>query len=149
MKKISFVFLSFILTVVVAISSITVFATDNISVILNGETIKFDNAKPVIIEERTLIPVRAVFEKAGWSVDWNSEDKTAIIGNDEKVVFITINESTLQLYDIDTDTQQELSLDVPATIIDGSTMIPLRAVCEAMGATVKWEDSTRTVYIQE
>ena len=123
------------------------YADDDISVILNGEKVVFNDAQPMIYEERTLIPVRAVFEKGGWNVDWDSENKMAIIGNDKKVVFITINDSSMQLYDIDTDTQEVISLDVSAMIIDGSTMIPLRAVCEAMGSSVEWEGSTRTVYI--
>ena len=148
MKKVVLNIISFLLTFSIAGVSSVAFAADDISVVFNNEKVVFNNAKPTIIENRTLIPVRAVFEKAGWKVDWIAEDKTAIIGNDKKVVFITINQANLQLYDVNTDTQQEISLDVPATIINDSTMVPLRAVCEAMGTTVNWDNKTRTVYIE-
>lgn len=124
------------------------YAADDISVILNGEKVVFMDTQPIIYEERTLIPVRAVFEKAGWQVDWDAGNNMAIIGNDKNVVFITINDKCMQLYDINTDTQEEIELEVPAMIIDERTMIPLRAVCEAMGTSVEWDGNTQTVYIK-
>ncbi|MBE7046092.1 MAG: copper amine oxidase N-terminal domain-containing protein [Ruminococcaceae bacterium] len=39
------------------------------------------------------------------------------------------------------------NLDVPAQIIDGRTLVPVRAISEAFGADVKWEEETKTVYI--
>ena len=74
--------------------SLNVFAED-ISVTLNGSNIVFEDAKPIIYNDRTLIPIRAVFEKANCYVDWDSKNNMAVIGNEEKVIFISINsEST-------------------------------------------------------
>lgn len=139
----------FTISVLLAVSAglSMAYAADNISVILNGEKVVFMDTQPIIYEERTLIPVRAVFEKAGWQVDWDAVNNMAIIGNDKNVVFITINDKCMQLYDINTDTQEEIELEVPAMIIDERTMIPLRAVCEAMGTSVEWDGNTQTVYI--
>ena len=79
--------------------SLNVFAED-ISVTLNGSNIVFEDAKPIIYNDRTLIPIRAVFEKANCYVDWDSKNNMAVIGNEEKVIFISINSEKMKLYDI-------------------------------------------------
>ena len=142
-----------IISILIAISVSAImltqsFAAEDISVVLNGNTVVFADAKPIIYEDRTLIPVRAVFEKADWDVSWDVDSQTAIIGNDATVIFISIDKMSMQVYDVDTDTQEILLLDVPAMIIDDRTMIPLRAVCEALGSEVDWDDTTKTVYIE-
>ncbi len=129
-------------------ASVNAFAADNISVVLNGETVVFDNAQPIIYEDRTLIPVRAVFEKAKCEVIWDESNKTAIISNDEKIVSITVNQKKIQVYNINSDSQDDISIDVPAMIIDGSIMIPLRAVSEAFNARVDWQSTTKTANIK-
>ena len=53
----------------------------------------------------------------------------AVIGNEEKVIFISINSEKMKVYDIVKDEENEIDLDVPAMIVDESTMIPLRG-CE-------------------
>ena len=129
------------------ISVAHVIAADDISVVLNGEKVTFNDAKPIIYEDRTLIPVRAVFEEIGCYVDWDSANHMAVIGNEEKVIFIPIDSSVMRVYDILQDKNSEISLDVPAMIINDRTMIPLRAVGETLGATVDWIQSTQTVTI--
>ena len=39
----------------------------------------------------------------------------------------------------------QVSFDVPPQLIGGRTMVPLRAIFEALGAAVEWDDSTRTI----
>lgn len=124
--------------------SLNVFAED-ISVTLNGNNIVFEDAKPIIYNDRTLIPIRAVFEKANCYVDWDSKNNMAVIGNEEKVIFISINGEKMKVYDIVKDEENEIDLDVPAMIVDESTMIPLRAVGEALGAKVEWNQQSNTV----
>ena len=51
----------------------------------------------------------------------------------------------LKVYDIVKDEENEIDLDVPAMIVDESTMIPLRAVSEALGANVEWNQQSNTV----
>ena len=69
----------------------------------------------------------------------------AVIGNEEKVIFISINSEKMKVYDIVKDEENEIDLDVPAMIVDESTMIPLRAVSEALGANVEWNQQSNTV----
>ena len=89
--------------------------------------------------------VFAVFEKANCYVDWDSKNNMAVIGNEEKVIFISINSEKMKVYDIVKDEENEIDLDVPAMIVDESTMIPLRAVSEALGAKVEWNQQSNTV----
>lgn len=130
-------------------AAFTAIAEGNISVVLNGNKVKFNNAQPIIYEDRTLIPVRDVFEEMGCYVDWDRINHMAVIGNEEKIVYIPINSNFIRVYEIPTDTESDVELDVPAMIINDSTMIPLRAVGEALDADVRWKAETQTVYIDK
>ncbi|MBR0088818.1 MAG: hypothetical protein IJP94_03130, partial [Clostridia bacterium] len=68
MKKIVSVILAFAMLFAMAV---VVSADNEISVTVNGETIEFEDAKPIIEDDRVLVPMRAVFEKMGVFVDWH------------------------------------------------------------------------------
>ena len=76
-------FITGIIFLVMLTVSLNVFAED-ISVTLNGSNIVFEDAKPIIYNDRTLIPIRAVFEKANCYVDWDSKNNMAVIGMKKK-----------------------------------------------------------------
>ncbi len=135
--------------IIVASMAVPVFAEDSISVILNGSEVIFTDVRPMMYEDRTLIPVRAIFEDMDCYVDWDEINQMAVIGSAEKIVFIPINDYSIQVYDIATDNQSDIELDVPAMVINNRTMVPLRAICEALGADVEWESNTQTVYIDK
>lgn len=116
----------------------SVFAGD-ISVTLDGENISFSNQEPVISEGRTLIPLRGVFEKLGYAISWDNETKTAELTKDQTSVKVSANASQFSVND------KSVDLDVPAQIINGSMMLPLRAVGEATGLSVSWNSETKTV----
>lgn len=115
-----------------------VFAS-GISVKLNDETVEFSNQQPVIIDGRTLIPLRGVFEKLGYEITWDAEYKCATFQNDFQIVRVFANapqfSANNKVYD----------LDVSAQIINGSMMLPLRAIGEATGLEVDWDGATKTV----
>ena len=111
-----------------------------ISVKVNGETLSFDQP-PVIIGGRTLVPLRAIFVALGATVDWEQSTKTAIAKKGADEIKVSIGSS--ELYKSGTVKE----LDVPAKLINDKTMVPARAVSEAFGATVDWDQSTRTVII--
>ena len=58
-----------------AMSFVTVHCEDNIKVILDGKTLEFD-VQPQIIDERTLVPMRVIFEALGAEVEWEEETQT-------------------------------------------------------------------------
>lgn len=105
-----------------------------IMVALNGELINFKDVQPTIVNDRTLVPFRALLEKMGAEVEWNAEEKSVVSkmnGQDIKLV-------------IDSDKAilngQEVTLDAPAMIKDGRTMIPLRFVSENLGYKVNFQN---------
>ena len=112
----------------------------DISVTLNGEALVFEQA-PVIVEGRTLVPLRAIFEALGAEVTWDNDTFTAIAVKDDTTIKITIDD--MKLYKND----EVIELDVPARLIDGRTLVPARAVSEALQATVDWDAETRTVTV--
>ena len=109
----------------------------------NPERIVFDDQTPVIVDGRTMIPVRGLFESYHFNylVDWNSETSTASLSNSIITVDITIGSQ--EIY----KNGSPITLDVPAQIINGRTMIPLRAVAEAFELNVEWDGDSRTVLI--
>ena len=118
---------------------------DVIKITVNGELI-YPDSDPVLINDRTLVPIRAVAEKMGYYVEWDDE---------EEVVTLTASKGlpVLQFaigYDIALKNfAEQISLDVPAVIIGNRTYLPLRAVAEAMDATVYWNGNTNTVEIYD
>ena len=104
-------------------------------------TVEFPDQKPVIVEGRTLVPARGVFENMGYTVEWDGKTSTASVSNGETKIEIPVGEKNLV---VDGD---PVEIDVPAQIINDRTMLPLRAISQALGMQVEWDDKTRTVHI--
>ena len=115
-------------------------ASDSITVYSNGNEVA---DKGVIIEGRTMVPVRGVFEYMGYDVSWDSNTKTATLTNTKKnsTITLTNGESTFKVND------KVVTPDVPQQIVNGRFMLPLRAVGEAVGEEVKWDGESKTAYI--
>lgn len=111
---------------------------NTISVLLNGNTIAFD-VHPQIINNRTMVPVRAIFEALGASVEWNQETQTVTAIKGGTTVKLTIDSDTMYVNDTVT------AIDSPACIIDDRTLVPVRAVSEAFNIKAEWDENTRTV----
>ena len=114
-----------------------------VNVTLNGETINCASyGQPAtIIDGRTMVPLRAIFETLGASVEWEQSTKTATSKLDEVEIKITIGENFLFRND------EKKELDVPALILNGRTMVPARAIAESFGVGVEWDNTTRTVVL--
>lgn len=102
------------------------------TVFYNGEKIKFDQI-PVIEEGRTLVPLRAIFEKIGATVDWNGDTQTVVATKDDVTVSLTIDNTTA------TKNGEAINLDVPAKIIGGRTLVPVRFISDCFGVDVQWD----------
>ena len=111
-----------------------------ISVYLNGSKIEFD-VSAQIIDGRTMVPMRKIFEELGATVDWNDSTQTAIGTKENTVVKFTINDYTMY------KNESAIALDVPAQLINGRTLIPLRALSEAFDCQVGWDGNTNTISI--
>ena len=96
---------------------------------------------PTIVDGRTMVPMRAIFEALGAEVDWDGETRTATGTLGDHTVVIQVGE-TEALVDGETRT-----LDVPAQIIQNRTMVPARFISEALGCTVAWDGATQTAAV--
>lgn len=109
-------------------------------VYLDGNRLDFD-VPPTIIQGRTLVPLRAIFEALGAQIDWNGATNTVTSTKGNTTIKLTIQEKIAYKNGL------PITLDTRASLIHGRTMVPLRFVSEAMGATVDWEGITRTIII--
>ena len=111
------------------------------SVVVDNQSLTLDQP-PVIVNSRTLVPMRAIFEALGCDVSWYADTQTVVAQKDLQFMSLTVGDDTLYLDD------KKIQLDVPAQIINDRTMVPLRAVSEALNATVAWDADTETVTVQ-
>jgi hypothetical protein len=113
----------------------------NIAVHVNGDPVYFRDQGPTTRSGRVLVPLRGVLEKMGADVFWNSQSQlvTATRGTNEIRLPIGSRIATVD--------GREVTLDVPASMINGRTMVPLRFVSESLGAEVAWNGRTQTVMI--
>ncbi len=116
------------------------FKVSDLTILVN-QTEVFSDSAPFITNGRTMVPVRFISEALGVAIDWDDETKTVIIGS-ENPMRLTIGAD--QVIKADGST---IKLDVPAVIVEGRTMIPLRAIAELSGADVDWDGETKTVLI--
>lgn len=123
-----------------------------ITVLLDGEPIKFDDVAPVIVGDRTLVPFRAIFEALGYKVDWDEEPQTVNAYNLDmalggRYMFMTIGNPIVSHGYGYMSAIAEYELDVPPQIIGERTMVPVRAVAELSNYDVQWDEKTYTVII--
>lgn len=142
MKKIFAVLLAASMT----LSSMSALAVDDnaVKIVLDGETLNLDT-DAYIKDERTMVPLRGVFESVGAKVNWVADTKTVFITKDsgDEVDFILLQAgSTLAFVN-----SEKKELDVAAEIVNDRTMVPLRFVMEELGADVKWDGETKSVLI--
>ncbi len=109
-------------------------------VILDGTQMEFE-VPPVIEEGRTLVPLRAIFEGLGALVSWEAESKTITATREGLEIKLQIGQQLAYRNGV------PVALDVPAKIMQGRTLVPLRFVSENLGALVDWDGVTRTVTI--
>ena len=107
---------------------------------LNCIPLEFDQP-PIISENRTLVPLRKIFESLGATVEWDDATRTACATKGDKTVSITIGTNQLMV------DEKTVELDVPAKIVNNRTLVPLRAISEAFDCEVLWDGEERLVDI--
>ncbi|HWI50524.1 MAG TPA: N-acetylmuramoyl-L-alanine amidase family protein [Symbiobacteriaceae bacterium] len=115
-----------------------VVATVNITV--EGQPLAMP-VPPIIVEDRTMVGVRSVGEAVGGTVTWDPVARQVTIIRRSDTILLTIG----QMQALVNGKAQELQ--VAPQIVADRTMVPLRFIAEALGGTVEWNDSTRTVNI--
>ena len=138
MKKLVSMILA--LAMIISCFSCVAFADDEIKITLNGSYLTMDQ-NPIIVDGRTLVPLRVIFEGLGAKVSWDDATKTATGTKDGKEIKITIDNTVAKV------DGKDVTLDVPAQIVNARTLVPVRFISESLGASVAWNGDTKTVTI--
>ena len=126
--------------------------SDEITINIDGNYVmEFPDQQPVIINGRTLVPIRALMETLEKTVEWDGTEKQTVISDDTTKVYLT-TDSDIMIKEITNPLDgsvktEEVKLDVAPQIIGDRTCLPVRAVVEAFGAAVIWEQETSTILI--
>lgn len=112
----------------------------SVTVNLAGRTMSFDSP-PRIEAGRVLVPMRAIFEALGATVQWHAQGQRIVATKGRDIVELTVGSRMVN----NKGTNEEI--DVPPRIIRNRTLVPLRFVSQALGAIVNWDADTRTVDI--
>lgn len=128
------------LVMIFGMISTQVCAESEITVLLDGEKLVFDVA-PKLINNRTMVPMRKIFESMGAEVEWEAATQTITATKDDIVVVMQIGNNLINV------NGKDIAFDVAPQLVDGRTLVPARAVAESLKAKVDWDGDTRTVII--
>lgn len=112
----------------------------DVRVLINGEDLVSDTP-PTIVDGRTLVPMAAIFKALGVEVSWDESTRTVTGIKGDTVIKLQIDSTTALI------NGQNSELDVPATIINNRTMVPLGFIALSLGRNVQWDGESRTVTI--
>ncbi|MDD6484914.1 MAG: carbohydrate-binding domain-containing protein [Clostridiales bacterium] len=116
-------------------------AEDTIKITVDGAQLECETSPYISAEGRTMVPLRAVFEALGAEVDWDDATKTVTSTNTGRSVALSVGASSIKV------NGAQKALDKAAEIVNDFTMVPARAVAEALGAEVTWDEESKTVSI--
>lgn len=137
-----------ILTILSAFS----FAADAVRVQMDGKILDFTDengvvVNPQIVNSRTMVPMRKIFETYGANVAWDDDTKTVTATAGDKQITLTINLEVAKVKDLVAGTEESITLDSAPVIIGSRTMVPLRFISESLNKTVGWDDDEKTAII--
>ena len=139
-------FLKLFFAALLIISSLSIVSVDqtsaatNISIYLDGTKQSYSN-KALIKNGSTLVPLRGIFESLGATVNWNQTTKTIDAKKGNTTVWLKIGSTTTKV------NGKNVTISVPAQVVSGSTLVPLRFISEALGAKVDWNQTSKTIKI--
>ena len=135
-----------------ALSGINSYAVDDeITVEFDGKIIEFD-VKPQIINGYTMVPVRKIFEEFGALVKWNDDEQKVSARKNSKTITLNIGSNEIEIDKGKTDDEgnpvvEIISVETPAQLVSGRTLVPVRAISESFGYNVDWNKDNQKVVI--
>ena len=117
---------------------------NNPYMIVNGATQEIDPGRgttPQIINSRTLVPIRAIIESMGGTVEWETASEKITLTVNGHIISMWLNKKELAV-----DGKSQI-MDVVPVSINGRTMVPVRFAAENAGCEVEWIESTKTVFL--
>ena len=149
MKKLKMLILAvlFITMTMQEVSYGNAFPERVVTVTINGEVIGFDEPAR-LINERTMVPMRKIYESLGATVQWVDEAQLIIATFKTSIIAMEIGKKSFDITELLTGETKIVELDVPPQVVGvGTTLVPVRAISEALGKKVDWDDKTSTVII--
>lgn len=114
-----------------------------LTVIVDGKPLETSPA-PFIMDSRTMVPFRAIFEALDAEVGWDETARTVTGSKGSRFTRLTIDK---RLACLDEGCESSVLLDVPARIVEDRTFVPARFIANALGAGVSWDGTAYTVSI--
>ncbi len=130
-----------------------VMAESTPAVIVDGSPIVFADQAPVIQNDRTLVPARGVFEAMEATVEWDADKRMVNVTSSDNVTIVRlyIDNPVMEVYKFEGSlfnlTKKDVTLEAAPQIMNDRTMLPLRAISEALKADVQWDENTFTASI--
>ncbi len=127
----------------------TCFAT-NVQVQMNGKIIDFTDAngnkvEAQIINSRTMVPLRKIFEVLGCEIEWNGEEQEVTAKKEGKEIRLQVG--NLVAWCKENGVERQISLDSAPVIVQNRTLVPLRFVAESLDKQVGWDNQEKTAII--
>ena len=151
MKKL-LVFVTTLVIILLAMTATALAADDiktdaktkpNISVMLNGNEIEFVDQGAIIMQSRTMVPLRGIIQALGLEVTYTS--------NKEPITIMDISTGSSMTLQIGSDEinigDETIKIEMPVPLIGSRTMVPLYIITNTIGAETKWDAKTRTAFI--
>jgi len=133
--------IALVFMIVILIVPCEILAMDvEISVTLDGAEIQFD-VPPQIVEGRTMVPMRAIFEAIGAEIEWDDVTRTVCSVGDGLMFSLTVGDPIM------IRNYESVTMDAVPFICNGRTMIPIRIIAETFGYIVEWDGESRCVEI--
>lgn len=118
------------------------FKPGEIGLYINNQKISSDTP-PILIENRTLVPVRVIAEHLNYNVEWNPDIQTIVLtpnSDKDPALVLKIGEASMLL-----NYNEQVPLELAPQIINNRTYLPVRAVGLAMNAFVDWDNTVRAI----
>lgn len=118
------------------------YAAKEVKIEVDGKAMVPKDMPAVIIDGRTMLPMRQIAQELGCEVNWNEAAKQIYVMRGSDIIVFTVDSKTGY------ENGKEFTMDVPATIVNDRTMLPVRALADALHLNIKWDDPNRIVSIQ-
>ena len=152
-KKFMKVITAIVVISMMILSSSSVYAAEELKIFADNVKLETDVA-PVIINSRTMVPVRMIAEAAECDVQWDEEQKKISIGvpyKEQPLMYMYLDNPIVGIYVYNAETMEtaveEVEIDAAPVLVNGRTMVPLRFIAETIGFEVEWNEAEGAVYL--
>ena len=121
-------------------ATVIILQINNKNMFINDDSVEL-GVPAQLINDRTMVPLRAIFEALDAQVEWDNDTETVTAYRGNVSISLQIGSTSLFVNRVLRE------IDVPAQLVNDRTIVPVRAVSEAFGCAVTWDEATETVVI--